>query len=198
MRRFLLAGFVLITSHVYCQAFNNNNAIDQEDMKFLFEQNKLQPFKFSFHSVSDSSVNIIIQQYQNGKMVIEKNVFADFKSVIAMSDEPSDYYFPRLNDKTKHWQRFYIDEKNKDTTRLWYKTETLGRRYSFNTKGLELSEVRGFDNIPAKLTKREPLFVYYGNSGGMFISCPGNAQVKDIVAMYDFVIAVYAEPFKIK
>jgi hypothetical protein len=197
MRFMILSALIFFTVNSFCQGFNNNNPVDQEDMKFLFELNKVQPFKFSFHSTSDSSVNIIIEEYNHGMLTNEKNVFADFKPMIAMGDEPFDYYFPKLNDKKKHWIRFYLDEKNKDTTRLWYKTETLGKRFSFNINGISLTQVRGFDNIPQKLIKRQTLFVYYGNSGGMMISCPGNAQVKDIVAMYDFVLAVYAEPFKI-
>jgi hypothetical protein len=198
MKYFLSVVAFLYVVNLEAQGLNNDNPIDQQDLKFLFEQNKLQPFKFCFTSTSDSSINIIIEEYRMGKLSKTKNVFEQFKPILAMGDDPLSDYFPPLNDTMKHWIRFYIDEKRKDTANLWFKTEMLQTKFPFKTIGINLTQARSFDTIPRILRRREPLFVYYGNKKPTMISCPGDAPVKDIVKMYDLVIAVYAEPLRLK
>lgn len=198
MKYFSCIVLLFYNIQVNAQGLNNDKPIDQEDLKFLFDQNKLHPFKFFFTANTDSSINIIIEEYRLGKLSKSTNVYTQFKPMLSMSDEPFTYYFPKLNDTTKHWIRFYIDERNRDTVNLWYKTETLQTKFPFKTIGIGLTQARAFDSIPLTLSKRQPLFVFYGNKNAMLISCPGDAPVKDITKMYDLVLAIYAEPLKPK
>jgi hypothetical protein len=182
---------------IQAQGFNNNYPVDQTDLKFLFEQNKLEPFKFYFKGSKDSAANIIIEEYNGGKLKNTINVFEKFKPVISMGDEPMSFFFPKLNDTATHWIRFYSDERIKDTLSLWFKTDKLETRFSFNTNSICLTAARTFDDIPLQLSTRQRLVVFYGNKDATLISCPGDASVKDIVKMYDFVVMVYAEPLLI-
>src|SRR5829696_4825266 len=88
MRILTIFLLTLIQTTLFGQSLNNDNAIDQEDLKFLFEKNKLQLFKFSFSSFSDSSVNIIIEEYRSQKLASSKNIFEFFKPIVSMGDEP--------------------------------------------------------------------------------------------------------------
>jgi hypothetical protein len=195
MRLILILSFYFLSLDLSTQGFNNNEKIDQEDLKVLFRQSKLTPFKFSFFGTGDSSLNIVVEQYIDGKLVITEDFYQDTKSILSMSDEPKNFYYPALNRKTKRQAHIYFDENNKDTLRLWVHTTNIQKHYSFPIAPNLLTETRAFDEIPAELKRRQPLVVFYGNEG-MMISCPGDAKPADIVRMYKVVVIVYAEPVR--
>jgi hypothetical protein len=196
MKYVIILSFLFIEQQLHAQGFNNNYLIDQQDLLFLFQKNKIQPFKFPFTSSINNSVNILVEEYSNKNYIKSKNLFNDVKPLTQMGDEPFSYYFPSLDDTSQLWIRFYVDETNNDTVRLWIQSEKIQKRYSFKISGIKLTQARAFDDIPKTLEKKEPLFVFYGNRDETLISCPGNASVKEISTLYDFVLVVFAEPFK--
>ena len=184
--------FIILSLNSLSQGFNNDQKFDEEDLRFLFAKNGLEVFKFPFKSKVDSSLNIFIEEYNNHNLVKKFNFYNDFKPILSMGDEPANYFFPKLNDSSNQVIRFYLT-KNANKLSLTVKTINIERAYNFKFPTIKMTQTRAFDKIPDFISKKQPLFVFYGTKNANLISCPGDAPVKEIVKMYDYVVAVYAD-----
>lgn len=186
-----ILAFVINSSSA--QGFNNDFSYDETDIKFLFKTIGIEVFKYPFLSSKKQSLNIVIEEYKKGKMVKQIDFFENFKPMLELLDEPPSYFFTPLNDSTNSWLRFYLTSSDSALVAT-IKTEKIEKQYKFNTSNLGLYQTRSFDNIPIYIQKNQPLFTYYGNEKSEMISCPGDAQPKDISKLYDYVLVFYAIP----
>jgi hypothetical protein len=188
----VLVAVVIASAQSKAQGFNNDVAYDKLDLDYLFEKNGLKVFKFAFLSKLDSSLNIKVEEYKNGKRSRTIDWYQDFKPMLAMGDDPLTNLFPKLNDSIKLTTRFYLEQK-KDTLFVDIKNNNISSNYTFLMKGVKMSNARAYDDIPVYLSGKQPLFILYGKKEGNFISCPGNETAENAAKDYPYVLAFYAD-----
>jgi hypothetical protein len=174
------------------QGLNNDYNYDNTDLKFLFKKNGIDVYKFPFRSQFDTCINVIFEEYRSAKLTNRINHYERSKDLLAMLDEPFTDFFPKLNDSSDTWLRFYFKTTNTTLTI----TPTFGiveGTYKFNTAGFVMHDTRAFDSIPKYVSNKQPLVVFYGIKKGSLISCPGDLPVKEIIKLYDYVVVAYLD-----
>jgi hypothetical protein len=192
MKQLLSLIFLVLQISVFSQGTNNEQKYDQKDLNFLFQQNKIEVFKFAFRSKKDTCFNVIVEEYISGKKTKTLDFFERTKPVVDMMDEPFSNFFPLLTDTSDTWVRFYF----KNSPNRIEITPVIGDIQSpfiFNDSLVKGDGSRAFDDLPKYLKKREPLIVYYSNREGDIISCPAGIKLSEIPENYFHVIIVYAD-----
>ncbi|NNE25395.1 MAG: hypothetical protein HKN09_01005 [Saprospiraceae bacterium] len=192
----LLASCLISFQFIGAQNDATISAYDDEDIEFLFNSVGLEVFKFPFTSESNESLNIIIQEYKNGKKVQEIDLYQQFLPMFKVLNQPAKDFFKPLDGTNPSWVKFYIDT-NKNELVSTVRTGKIEKKYTFDISGLKFSQSRSFDYVKTEIDERMPLFTFYGINDGKLLVFPGNAKVKDVLPLYSHVIVFYAEPFMI-
>jgi hypothetical protein len=88
MKQLLTLIILGLQISVYSQGTNNEQKYDQKDLNFLFQQNKIEVFKFAFRSKKDTCLNVIVEEYISGKKTKTIDFYEKTKPVVEMLDEP--------------------------------------------------------------------------------------------------------------
>lgn len=190
--KILLFIFAATILRSVAQGFNNEQEYDQQDLAFLFKTSGIEVFKFPFKSNGGAGLNIIIEEYSQGKLIKNHNVYKDIKPMMALLDEPETYNFPPLTDSVAQTLRFYVSTSKREVS-IHAKTSKIEIQYNFESKRIKLKKTRAFDYIPEMISKKQPLFVFYGTRQKNLLSCPGDASVEAVTKMYEYVIVAYAD-----
>ena len=197
MKTFLLLALCLFSFNmISAQDESNNKSYDDEDIEFLFNSVGLEVFKFPFTSESNESLNIIIEEYKNGKRVQEIDLYQKFLPMFKVLNQSAKDFFKPLDESKSSWVKFYVDTSG-DQLVATIRTGKIEKKFAFNIAGLKFTQSRSFDYVKTEIDERMPLFTFYGISDGKLLVFPGNAKVKDVIPLYNHVIVFYAEPFMI-
>ena len=112
MRQFTFILYFGMQLSLFGQGSNNDQKYDQEDLNFLFKQNKIEVFKFAFRSKKDTCLNVIVEEYILGKKTKTVDFYEQVKPVLEMLDEPFTNFFPLLTDTIDTMVRFYFKNTN--------------------------------------------------------------------------------------
>jgi hypothetical protein len=191
MKRLFFIFSLRLTALMSAQGGDNNYKYDQQDLKFLFAENKIEVFKFPFRTKKDTSLNIILEEYINGKKAQTRNFYKEIKPTLELTQTPFKDVFPLLCDSADKWTRFYL----KKVKRGVEFTPIIGdviSTFAFKLSGTKMYGSKVFE-VPNFLTDRQPLFAYYSNTKGDFIFCPHKIGYKELIQSFDHVVVVFAD-----
>jgi len=202
----IMGMLLLFAVKLNAQGTNNNFDYDTEDFNVIFKELGITTFKFPIKQNTNQLLNIIIEEYEDKKLLNSISVVDDTKSIFGeFGIDATSYFKPEVD--SIYFHRFYFIKKD-SILRVRIKTHGIESNKEFSLSGKSTFSFNAFSNIKSEeninyLEIDEPeLLVYlYANSSNEKdkpLWCPSGLSKEQLLERFYYFIFVSIEPYKEK
>jgi hypothetical protein len=202
----LVGMFLAFAANLNAQGTNNNFEYDNTDMNVIFKELGITTFKFPIKQTTDQMLNIVIEEYEDKKILNSISIIDDAKNIFGSIGIDADTYFRPKKDSV-YFHRFYFIEKD-SIIKIRTKTHGFENSKSFSLIGKSTFSFNAFSNFKSENDKNyleidEPeILVYmYANSSNdkdKPLWCPSGLSKEQLLDRFYYFIFISVEPYKDK
>ena len=207
LKAMLIVGVLLIfTIDFYAQGTNNNFDYDNEDFNVIFKELGLTTFKFPVKQSINQLFNIVIEEYEDKKLLNSISVIDDMISQFEKIGIDAISYFKPEADSI-YFHRFYFIAKD-STIKVRIKSHGIEVPKKFSLSGKSAYSFNAFNNIKfendisyLEVDKPEILVYLYANSSDEKdkpLWCPSGLSKEQLLERFYYFIFISIEPYSEK
>ena len=203
---YLLGLFVAFATNINAQGTNNNFEYDMADLNVIFKELGITTFKFPIIQTADQLLNIVIEEYEDKKLLNSISIIDDAKNIFESIGIDADTYFRPKKDSI-YYHRFYFMKKD-STIKIRVKTHGFENSKSFSLAGKSTFSFNAFSNFKSEndliyleIDESEILVFLYANSSNdrdKPLWCPSGLSKEQLLERFYYFIFISVEPYKEK
>jgi hypothetical protein len=188
------------------QGSNNNFDYDREDFNVIFKELGITTFKFPIKQSTNQLLNIVIEEYEDKKMLNSISVIDEAKSLFGQIEYDATTFFKPEADSI-YFHRFYFVVKD-STVKVRVKSHGFEFPKEFSLSGKSSFSFNAFRNFKSEnnityleADKPEVLVFLYANSlneKNKPLLCPSGLSKEQLLERFYYFIFVSVEPYKEK
>ena len=198
MRTLILSGlFLLSTLSLYAQGTNNNYDYDKEDLNNIFNELGIKTFKFPIHQRADQFLNIVVEEYENKKLLKKISVIDDVRQTFGKIGIEGLSYFKPAADSV-YFHRFYFFKKD-STLKMQIRAHGISQPLHFQLSGKSLYSINTYNDDNGPVDEPKILLYLYANSieeKDKPLWCPNGLSKEQLLERFYYFIFVTIEPYK--
>ena len=185
------------------QGTNNTFDYDKEDLNVIFKELGISTFKFPVKQSTNQLFNIVIEEYEDKKMISSVSVIDDMKSRFEKIGIDAVSYFKPKTDSI-YFHRFYFIEKD-STMKVRIKSHGIEVPKEFSLSGKSTFSFNAFNNLKLEndisyleVDKPEILVYLYANSSNEKdkpLWCPSGLSKEQLLERFYYFIFISIEPY---
>ena len=202
----ILVAFLFFAFKLNAQGTNNNFDYDKEDFNKIFKELGITTFKFPIKQSANQLLNIVIEEYEDKKLLNTISVIDEAKSLFGpFGIDAIPYFKPRAD--SIYFHRFYFVEKD-NTVRVNIKSHGIEMPKEFSLSGKSKFSFDAFNNFVSEgnvkyldIDKSEILVYLYANSldeKDKPLWCPSGLSKEQLLERFYYFIFVSIEPYNEK
>jgi len=207
LKTIIIIGFLLAFAvNLNAQGTNNNFDYDKEDFNVIFKELGITTFKFPIKQSANQLLNIVIEEYEDKKMLNSISVIDEAKSLFGQFGIDATSYFKPKADSI-YFHRFYFVVKD-STVKIRVKSHGFEFPKEFSLSGKSTFSFNAFSNFKSEnnityleADKPEVLVYLYANSlseKDKPLWCPSGLTKEQLLERFYYFIFVSVEPYKEK
>jgi hypothetical protein len=201
----IMGMFLLFSVNLSAQGLNNNFDYDKEDFNVIFKELGITTFKFPVKQSVNQIFNIVIEEYEDKKLMNSVSVIDDMKGELEKIGMDAISYFKPKADSI-YFHRFYFIEKD-STLKVRIKSHGIELSKEFSLSGKSTFSFSAFDiftlenNSCLEIDKPEILVYLYANSSNEKdkpLWCPSGLSKEQLLERFYYLIFISIEPYSAK
>jgi hypothetical protein len=193
----------------YSQGTNNDFEYDKEDLNVIAKELGIQAFKFPIEQKKDELIDIIIEQYENKKLIKKLSIIDEYKKAFEKYGIDGVKYFkPDGNFESPFFHRFYFIKRD-SIMEIKIKTHGVEKTIKFNFENLSLYDTRAHNSTMFEIdslgylklnnSKNKKLMFLYANSKNEQnkpLNCPSGLPKENIVDLFYYAIFIELKKYE--
>ena len=209
IRAAVMIGILLSLSvKLIGQGTNNNFDYDRDDFNVIFKELGITTFKFPIKQSSDQLLNIVIEEYENKRLLKTISLIDEGKKAFGQYGiDALSYFRPESEKDSIHFHRVYFVAKD-STIIIRIRTHGFEIPSQFSLSRKSLFSFNSFNNFNSEngrrflnVNKPEILVYLYANSSeekNKPLWCPTGLSKEQLLERFYYFIFVSVEPYKDK
>jgi len=197
-------GIILLFSvKLNAQGTNNKFAYDEQDFNVIFKELGITTFKFPVKQSSNQLLNIVIEEYEDKKLLNSISVIDEAKKTFGQFGIDATSYFKPKADSI-YFHRFYFIEKD-SSVRIRLKSHGFEMPKEFSLSGKSTFSFNAFSDfkiedsiIFLEADNPEILMYLYANSldeKDKPLWCPSGLTKEQLLERFYYFIFISIEPY---
>ena len=207
LRAINVMGIILLFSvKLNAQGTNNKFAYDEQDFNVIFKELGITTFKFPVKQSSNQLLNIVIEEYEDKKLLNSISVIDEAKKTFGQFGIDATSYFKPKADSI-YFHRFYFIEKD-SSVRIRLKSHGFEMPKEFSLSGKSTFSFNAFSDfkiedsiIFLEADNSEILMYLYANSldeKDKPLWCPSGLTKEQLLERFYYFIYISIEPYVAK
>jgi hypothetical protein len=198
----IMGMFLFFSVNLSAQGLNNNFDYDKEDFNVIFKELGITTFKFPVKQSVNQIFNIVIEEYEDKKLINSISVIDDVKGQFEeIGWDVISYFKPKAD--SIYFHRFYFIEKD-STLKVRIKSHGIELFKEFSLSGKSTFSFSAFDiftlenNSYLEVDKPAILMYLYANSSNEEdkpLWCPTGLSKEQLLERFYYLIFISIEPY---
>lgn len=203
---FLFLLFISNPLFVFSQGINNDFEYDETDIKVITQALGFYTFKFPVSQTGKHLYDIVIEEFENGKMITNHSLINDTKQkFLKHGVNATNYFYPSKNKDSVYFHRFYF-HKQDTLMSLKIKSHGIESKYDFNFNRKSTYNLSAFYSAKSEIDslgymnveQNKPLMFLYANSEKTKeqpLWCPSGITKDNLISKFYYVIFISIQEY---
>jgi hypothetical protein len=199
----LICLFLVVAIKLHAQGSNNNFDYDRDDFNMIFKELGISTFKFPVKQDSSQLLNIVLEEYEDKKLLNTISIIDDAKSIFGKIGYNAITFFEVEKDSI-YFHRFYFVKKD-SILRIRIKTHGFEVYKDFSLSGKSAFSFNALADFKSEdgrkyleIDKSEIIMFMYANSSeekDKPLFCPNGLTKEQLLERFHYFIFVSVEPY---